>query len=451
MLRHSSSSNQSIFFLIFINLCICQYVSAENDQQNNSAEKNTIILYAGTLLDVPGAAPKSEQTLVIVNGNIEKVHDGYLSPQQLGLSADATKIIDLKDNFVLPGLIDAHVHLLVRDIRKFRDPTVSGEEKLIAGIVNARATLESGFTTVADIDAGANSWPIIVLRDAIKAGEIAGPRILAAGSSISATGGHGDMTDKSDQFLEGFSSSGLCDGAAECRRAVRRQFRQGADLIKLHATGGGNERTGGKDNAPSFMQDEFEAIVETAHSLDLKVTAHAHATSGINAALKAGVDSIEHGTFLDNESIRLFKKTGAYLLPTLDVQDMIADLMKTAPPHILPRLKLYQDEHPANATRAWKAGVKLALGSDAGVVPHGTNVREVEWLVKIGISEAEAIKIATINTAEHLGQARRIGKLEAGMSADIIAVSGDPLQDISILEKVMFVMKEGDIFKNDHE
>lgn len=448
MLRNSTSCRQSVFFVILIYLCACQSVLAENAGQDSSAERNITILYAGTLLDVPGEAAKSEQTLVVVNGNIEKVHDGYLSPQQLGLSMDATKIIDLKDNFVLPGLIDAHVHLLVRDIKKFRDPTVSGEEKLIAGIVNAKATLESGFTTVADLDAGADSWAIIVLRNAIKAGEIAGPSILAAGSSISATGGHGDMTDKPDQFLEAFTSSGLCDGAAECRRAVRRQFRQGADLIKLHATGGGNERTGGKHHAPSFMQDEFEAIVATAHSLDLKVTAHAHATGGINAALKAGVDSIEHGTFLDNESIRLFRKSGAYLLPTLDVQDMIADLMKTAPPPVLPRLKQYQDEQPANVTRAWKAGVKLALGSDAGVIAHGANVREVEWFVKIGISEAEAIKIATVNTAEHLGQARRIGKLEAGMSADIIAVSGDPLRDISALEKVIFVMKAGNIFRN---
>ena len=199
------------------------------------------------------------------------------------------------------------------------------------------------------------------------------------------------------------------------------------------------------------MEDEFSGIVETAHSLDLKVTAHAHATSGINAALGAGVDSIEHGSFLDEESIRLFKQSGAYLVPTLDVQDMIAERMDSAPAQVRSRLELYQDEHPANVAKAWKAGVKLALGSDAGVVPHGKNAREVEWFVKIGVSEAEAIKIATINSADHLGMAEQIGKLEAGMSADIIAVAGNPLQDITALQKVVFVMKEGSVFIHQQE
>jgi imidazolonepropionase-like amidohydrolase len=439
------------FFLYLICLCISLNIFAENNEQDDLAANNAVILYAGTLLDVPGKPPKSEQTLVIVKGKIEKVYDGYLSPPQLNLNEDNVAIVNLKENFVLPGLIDAHVHLLLKYGSKFRDPSVSGEEQLITGIVNARATLDAGFTTVADLDAGANSWPVIVLRNAIRSGEIPGPRILAAGSSVSPTGGHGDFLDAPDQVLEQLTSSGLCDGEAECRRAVRRQFRQGADLIKIHASGGGNERTGGKHHAPSFMQDEFTGIVETAHSLELKVTAHAHSTSGINAALKAGVDSIEHGSFLDKESIRLFKKNAAYLVPTLSVQDMIADRIDSVPAQAKQRMKLYQDEHPANVSKAWKAGVKLALGSDAGVVPHGKNVREVEWLVKIGVSEAEAIKIATSNTAEHLGLAKLLGKLEAGMSADIIAVSGDPLQDISTLQKVVFVMKEGHIFKQKYK
>ena len=431
-----------------ISFCLLLLLStASINAEENKKPIAIKILHAGILLDVPGTDTKTEQTVVVKEGKIDSVHAGYLSAEELEMTGEL-EILDLKDKFVLPGLIDGHVHLMGRYGSKFRSPLASGEENLIAGIVNARSTIEAGFTTVADLDAGANSWPIIVLRNAIKAGEITGPRILAAGSSISPTGGHGDYLDGPDDVLERFTSSGLCDGEAECRRAVRRQFRQGSDLIKIHATGGGNERTGGKHNEPSFMQDELEAIVNTAHDLDMKVTAHAHATSGVNAALKAGVDGIEHGSFLDKESIRLFKKTGAYLLPTLDVQDMIADRIDSVPPHFKARLKLYQDEHPANVARAYKAGVKIALGSDAGVVPHGSNAREIEWLVKIGISEAEAIKIATINTADHLGIDKQVGKLEPGMQADIIAVAGDPLKDITVLQKVGFVMKEGKVFKH---
>ena len=253
-------------------------------------EEQTIpasVIHAGTLLDIPGTSPKRNQTLVIRGGKIISVHAGHLSLQQLDLEAPETDVINLRDKFVLPGMIDAHVHIMHRYGDQFRNTAISGEERLIAGIVNARATLEAGFTTVADLDAGADSWPLIVLRNAIRSGEVAGPRILAAGSSISPTGGHGDILDAPDRVLELLASSGLCDGEAECRRAVRRQFRQGADLIKVHATGGGNERTGGKYDLPSFMEDEFRGIVETAHSLDMKVTAHAHATAGINAALES--------------------------------------------------------------------------------------------------------------------------------------------------------------------
>ena len=439
------------FVAVYVLLAIifCPNVSAQNDE--DSPPDDLVVIHAGTLLDIPGMPPGKQQSILVRNGKIDRIEKGFVSPDQLEIAEESVHIIDLKDSFVLPGLIDAHVHIMHEYGEGFRNPLSSGEEILITGITNARTTLQAGFTTVADLDAGANSWPVIVLRNAINAGNISGPRILAAGSSISPTGGHGDFLDMPDQVLERFNSSGLCDGEAECRRAVRRQFRQGSDLIKIHATGGGNERTGGKHHKPSFMEDEFSGIVETAHSLDLKVTAHAHATSGINAALGAGVDSIEHGSFLDEESIRLFKQSGAYLVPTLDVQDMIAERMDSAPAQVRSRLELYQDEHPANVAKAWKAGVKLALGSDAGVVPHGKNAREVEWFVKIGVSEAEAIKIATINSADHLGMAEQIGKLEAGMSADIIAVAGNPLQDITALQKVVFVMKEGSVFIHQQE
>ena len=438
-------NSKSLFAFCLSLLLFCSHPAAQDN--NDSSSDSLVIIQAGTLLNIPGESPQKNKSLLIRNDKIERIEDGFLSPAQFGVAEKDIKIINLQDKFVLPGLIDAHVHLMFEYGGKFRDPLKSGEETLVSGIINAKSTINAGFTTVADLDAGANSWPVIVLRNAINSGDIAGPRILAAGSSISPTGGHGDFLDAPDQVLEQFSSSGLCDGEAECRRAVRRQFRQGADLIKLHATGGGGERTGGKHHKPSFMEDEFRGIVETAHQLELKVTAHAHATAGINAALKAGVDSIEHGTFLDKDSIRLFKKNGAYLLPTLDVQDMITARIKTVPAQFRPRLQLYLDEQPDNVTKAWKAGVKIALGSDAGVIPHGSNAREIEWFVKIGMSEAEAIKTATISTAEHLGLSKKIGKIETGMSADIIAVAGDPLEDIKLLQNVAFVMKEGKVFK----
>ena len=442
-MNHPKYISEFIFFLFSLHIL----VAVAHEEKQEEQKISTSVIHAGTLLDIPGTTPNHNQTLVIHGGKITSVRTGYLSPQQLGLEAPEVNVFNLKDKFVLPGMIDAHVHITHRYGEEFGNPMLSGEELLIAGIVNAKATLEAGFTTVADLDAGTNSWPVIVLRNAIQSGEIAGPRILAAGSSVSPTGGHGDLLDRPDPVLELFASSGLCDGADECRRAVRRQFRQGSDLIKIHATGGGNERTGGKHHAPSFMQDELKAVVETAHNLDMKATAHAHASAGINAALTAGVDSIEHGSFLDEESIQLFKSTGAYLVPTLDVQDMIADRIGSVPEHLQERMKLFQQEHPANFILAYKAGVKIALGSDAGVVPHGTNAREVEWLVKVGVSAAEALRIATVGSADHLGLADETGRLEAGMRADVIAVEGNPLEDITVLQKVEFVMKNGTVFK----
>jgi imidazolonepropionase-like amidohydrolase len=432
--------------LIMIGLAWMVNAAAIENKPLESNEPESTIMYAGTLLAVPGTKPKTEQTILIEQGKIVSIHDGYQSAEQLELDADLVQIIDLKENFVLPGLIDAHVHLMLKHTGKFKDPLRTGEEELMTGIVNARITLKAGFTTVADLEAGADAWPAFVLRNAIRKGEVPGPNLLLAGSSISPTAGHADLLNVPDQLAESYPASGLCDGADACRRAVRRQFRQGADLIKVMATGGGSERTGGKFDAPSFLPDEFAAIVATAHGLNLKVTAHAHSTAGINMALAAGVDSIEHGSFMDDESVSLFKQTGAYLLPTLDVQDMIGNLIDSVPEPMKSRMALFQKDHPASVKMAHQAGVKMALGSDAGIVPHGSNARELEWLVKVGISEEEVIKIATINTAEHLGLSAQVGRLEDGLNADVIAVSGNPLEDITVFQKMAFVMKGGHVF-----
>ena len=250
-------------------------------------------------------------------------------------------------------------------------------------------------------------------------------------------------------MLGGFPALAVCDGAASCRAAVRRQFKQGADLIKMNATGGGGERNGGKADPPAFFADEMAAIVATAHSLGMQVAAHAHGTAGINAALAAGVDSIEHGAFLNGESIRLFKDTGAFLVPTLSVQDRIAGQVDGAQGWMQVRMRNFLDEHPANAGAAYAAGVEIALGTDAGVVPHGGNAVELGWYVRVGMSNDDALQAATVNGARLLGMDADAGTLEAGKYADLIAVAGDPLQDIDVLRRVGFVMKSGVVYKSE--
>ena len=407
------------------------------------------VIHAGTLLAVPGRPAKARQTIVIEDGRITDIREGFLTREQLPASLVPAEPIDLADRFVLPGLIDAHVHLTLVHNDARSEFELTGGEMLIDGIVNARATLQAGFTTVRDLGARPHSWPIVVLRDAIAGGVIAGPRVLAAGSSISATGGHGDVASHPDRVPDGLQSFGVCDGEASCRRAVRRQFKLGADLIKMNATGGGGERNGGKADPPAFFADEMTAIVATAHNLGMKVAAHAHGTAGINAALAAGVDSIEHGSFLNGESIRRFRNTGAILVPTLSVQDRIAGEVDGAAGSMKARIRSFLDEHPVNVGEAHVAGVEIALGSDAGVVPHGGNAAELGWYVRIGMSNADALKAATVNGARLLGIDTEVGTLEAGKFADLIAVRGDPLQEIDVLRQVSFVMKSGVVHKSE--
>ncbi len=286
-------------------------------QQNPPMPEQNTLIHAGVLLINAATPPKARQTLHIESARIKAVHDGILSPGELGLAPENTEAINLLDRFVLPGLIDAHVHLTLSPEREGNRFETTGEEMLIEGIVNAGHTLRAGFTTVRDLGARPYSWPVIVLRDAIAEGRIDGPRVLVAGGSISATGGHADILDRPEKIASRLETPGVCDGVAACRKAVRAQFRQGADLVKINATGGGGERNGGKDDPPAFLGDELRALVETARSLRLKVAAHAHGTAGINAALEAGVDSIEHGSFLDEASIALFLRRGAFLTKPL--------------------------------------------------------------------------------------------------------------------------------------
>lgn len=413
------------------------------------------VIHAGKLLAVPGAAPRDAQTIIVKDGRIASVAPGYLDTSAAGAAdGDTVKIIDLKNSFVLPGLIDSHVHILGENNPKARLQTVemSDADDAIAGAGFAKKTLLAGFTTVRDVGAGPGD-AIFALRDGIAKGEVEGPRIFASGATISVTGGHGDGTQGyRDDIAHVLQSPAVCNGAPDCRRAVREQVRRGADHIKLTATGGVLSNTAA-GLEQQFFDDELEAIVKSAHAMGRKVTAHAHGVAGINAALRAGVDSIEHGTYLNDESIKLFKKNGAYLVPTLLAGATVVEWAQDPNSFLLPPQRAKALEvgplmHDM-AGRARKGGVKIAFGTDTGVSKHGENAREFALMVKAGFTPMEAIRSATTAAADHLGKGDVLGSIAPGKYADIIAVDGDPLADVNALLDVDFVMKDGAVYKAD--
>lgn len=412
-----------------------------------------LVVRCGVLLAVPGLDPQPNSTLVIKNRRVERVMPGLTGPdlsKEVAAGADVQEL-DLRDQFVLPGLIDCHVHLSMEfDSRIMaRAVTETDAAAAIRSTLFARRTLEAGFTTVRDV--GSSGGVVFALRDAINAGEVPGPRILAAGEPISVTGGHGDQTNgfRPDLFGVPGAPEGIADGPDECRKAVRFQIKLGADVIKLTATGGvlSNSSAG---LAQHFFPDELEAIVQTAHSMNRRVAAHAHGVDGINAALRAGVDSIEHGTYLDEESVRLFKEHGAYLVPTLLAgqtvtanaevpgyyMPMVAQKARQVGPKIMEAVRL-----------AHTGGVKIAFGTDSGVSPHGQNGREFGLMVKAGMSPTQSIVAATVTAAELCGINSLVGSLEAGKAGDFIAVSGNPLEDVACLEQVRWVVRDGVVYK----
>ena len=411
------------------------------------------IIHAGRLLAVPGAAPTSKQSVVIRNGEIVSVVDGYVDAAAAGAGAgDDVEIHDLRSMFVLPGLIDGHVHITTENNPKARLQRVemSAADYAIAGAGFARTTLLAGFTTVRDVGARERD-AVFALREGINRGDVVGPRIFASGSTISVTGGHGDGTQGyRNDIGKLLHSTGVCDGVGECRHAVREQVRAGADHIKLTATAGVLSNTAA-GLEQQFFEDELEAIMDSAHAMDRKVTAHAHGVGGINAALRAGVDAIEHGTYLNAESIRLFKRTGAYLVPTVLAGVTVAEWAADPDSFLLPPQRIKAAQVGPNmldmARRAHAGGVKIAFGTDSGVSRHGDNAREFALLVEAGMTPMEAIYAATVAGADNLGKSDALGTIEPGKYADIVAVDGDPLTDVTELEDVDFVMKEGVVYK----
>ena len=412
-------------------------------QSANTPAFRRVVVRAGHILDVKTGNMLSGQAIVIEGDKIVSVGpaaDAKLSP--------ATQTIDLPNATVLPGLIDAHTHLTF-------DPANLGYEGLgisypreaLIGARNARVTLEAGFTTVRNV--GAGGYSDVALRDAINAGDVPGPRMLVSGPAMGIIGGHCDDNLLAPQFHA--TELGVADGVDAVRHKVRENIKYGADLIKICATGGVMSK-GDDPNASQYTREEMKAIVEEAHRLRRKVAAHAHGAEGVSWASDAGVDSIEHGHLMDDSSIATLKKNGTYIVPTLYLMDWNRENLgkRNAPDYVVRKMQAVSAVGQDTLKKAFAAGVKVAFGTDAAVYPHGLNAHEFAVYVRLGMSPLQAIQTATIHGADLLGWSSKIGTLEAGKWADLIAVEGDPLKDVTTLERVKFVMKGGEVVTNQY-
>lgn len=406
-----------------------------------AAAGETILVKSGTLIDGTGGQPARGISILVEDGRIAA----------MGRSVDAppgARTVDLSNRWVLPGFIDAHVHLAGRHIGEgeWKNDAVRDlpQEDAIRGVRNARLTLEAGFTTVRNV--GAGQYSDIALRNAIDEGVVPGPLMLTGGHSLGITGGHCDTNGFNPGVVDRGPDDGIADGVESVMHAVRMQIKRGADIIKFCATGGVLSE-GDPVGVQQFTFEEMKAIVEVSHMGERKVAAHAHGNRGIKTALRAGVDSIEHGSVLDDEALDLFKETGAYLVPTLMAQEAVEGQAKEGVLSGLRKEKALFIAPKARASfrRAVEAGVKIALGSDAGVFPHGINGREFVLMVENGMEPMAALLAGTRNAAELLGLSDKVGSLETGKVADIVAVAGDPLERIEVVTEPVFVMHRGEV------
>ena len=412
----------------------------------NGAQAAPQTVDCGRLLDVKSGAWRERVSIVIENGTITSV--GPMTP--------GPGHIDLSNRSCLPGLIDMHVHLTSETqpaVDAYRDRlTADPADMAYRSVKYAERTLMAGFTTVRDL--GAEQALNVSLKRAIAAGSIPGPRMFTAGKSIATTGGHADPTNNLSHFLgEAIGTPGPVDGVIDSpeqgRQAVRARYKEGADLIKITATGGVLSQAANGQNA-KYTEDELRAIVATAKDYGFRVAAHAHGAEGIKRALRAGVDSIEHGTLMDDESLALFKTTGGWYVPTISAGRYVADKARDPTYYsalVRPKAAAIGPQLQATFARAHTAGVKIAFGTDAGVFPHGENAKEFGYMVEAGMSPIDAIRAATVHAAQLLDQPARLGMVAPGFAADIVAVDGDPLRDVKLLEQVKFVMKDGVVYK----
>ena len=425
----------TVFFAI-IALCCCGLAQRPAGAQTSSAPQQTII-FAAHMLDVKTGKTLDEVTIRIAGDKIESISAGEHAP------AAGPNIINLGEATLLPGLIDAHTHLTYEPSFGYQQLAISVPKEALIGAKNARVTLEAGFTTVRNV--GARAYTDIALRDAINEGLIPGPRIIASGPALSITGGHCDENLLPYEWHA--QSDGAADGVEAVQHKVREIIKYGADVIKICATGGVLSK-GDDPRASQYTLEEMKAIVADAHRLGRKVAAHAHGAQGIAWAAEAGVDSIEHGSYIDDAAIKIMKEHGTYLVPT----QYLADWMRENATRIgLPamyaeKMKTTTTVSRQNVAKAMQAGVKIAFGTDAAVYPHGLNAHEFAVYVQMGMTPLQAIQAATINAADLLGWAR-IGAIERGNFADIIAVNGDPTKDVTVLQNPTFVMKGGVVYK----
>jgi len=420
---------------------------------STNLQADEVIIHAGTLLANPGAKPLTTQSIIVIDGMISEIRDGYVQ----SASADSpANIIDLSDRFVMPGFIDLHVHLSGQsgDRKPTDEVTQSDADVALNAAMYAERTLMSGFTTLRDL--GSRGEPLYALRDAIRDNKVPGPRLLVSGPAITPTGGHGDEHGYREDILEILTSPAVCDGADDCRRAVRQAVKLGADVIKVTATGGvlSNTATG---TGQQFTDAELKAIAETAHSLGRKVTAHAHAKEGIIAAANAGFDSIEHAMWADEETMKLLKRLDIWIVPTVYPITYVGDTpekmrqgpLKNLPPASMAKL-LALGRQPKDMTRlAHDMGVKIALGTDSAISPHGENAHEFIEYVDAGMTPMEALQAGTVNAAVAAGIADKTGSIAVGKAADIVALGSSPLDSIGAVLDVRFVMRDGIVFKTE--
>jgi imidazolonepropionase-like amidohydrolase len=411
-------------------------------QTRSSIPPRRTVIRAERVLDVKTGQTLRNAAIVIEGEKIVSVGPASAVPP----STDAT-VINLPAATVLPGLIDAHTHLTFNPSFGYEMLGISVPREALIGAHNARVTLEAGFTTVRNV--GARAYSDVALRDAINAQDVPGPRMLVSGPALSITGGHCDNDLLPFEYHA--TNDGVADGVESVQHKTREIIKYGADLIKVCATGGVLSK-GDDPNASQYTLEEMKAIVADAHRLGRKVAAHAHGAQGVIWASEAGVDSVEHGHLMNDAAIAVLKKNGTYLVPTLYLMDWQRENAAKAnlPDFAKSKMEMVSELGKTNAKKAFEAGVKIGLGTDAAVYPHGLNAHELAVYVSLGMSTLQAIQTATVNDADLLGWSDRIGTLEPGKWADIIAVDGDPLQDITVLQHVKFVMKGGEVVKNDY-
>ena len=406
------------------------------------------VIHAGHLFDTASGKVLEKQSIVIEAGRVTNVESGFIGGED-------DEVIDLSSSYVSPGFMDMHVHLdgeLNPPASYSEEFFMNSADIALRSSVFAKRTLDAGFTTVRDLGAG-DIQAIFALRDAIAKGYIDGPRIFAAGNAMATTGGHGDPTNGIRADLRGDPGpkQGVINGAVDAYKAVRQRYKDGSDVVKLTVTGGVLSLAKSGDN-PQFTDEELEAVVSAAKDYDFVVAVHAHGATGMKRAIRAGVDSVEHGTYMDGEAMRLMRKQGTWYVPTISAGKWVGDLAELddkLPAVVRPKAAAIGPQIQDTFGAAYKAGVKIAFGTDAGVSPHGANGKEFRFMAEAGMPIMETIQAATVNAAKLLRVEDELGQIAPGFHADIVAFDDNPLEDVTVLERPNFVMKAGSVFRND--